>query len=64
MVIRGYEGIKARESSIPAAGKSRLSEAAERVIRLYEAWGRPEQVAEWKQRLGLADLPADIFAHP
>jgi aspartate-semialdehyde dehydrogenase len=37
-----------RETKIPAQGKPRLSEAAERVVRLYEAWDRPEQAAEWK----------------
>ena len=35
-----------------------------RVIRLYEAWGRPDKAAEWKVKLGLADLPADVFAPP
>jgi hypothetical protein len=48
---------------IPPQGKPRLPEAAERVIRLYEAWGKPEQAAAWKARLGLADLPADVFQH-
>jgi hypothetical protein len=31
---------------------------------LYEAWGRPEQARAWKARLGLADLPDDVFARP
>ena len=62
LVVQGYEGIKAREAKIPGPGKSRLPEAAERVIRLYEAWGKLEQAASWKARLGLAELPADVFA--
>jgi len=33
-------------------------------VRLYEAWGKPEQAAMWKERLGMADLPADLFARP
>jgi hypothetical protein len=64
LVIQGYEGMKAREATIPKPGKSRLSEAAERPLRLYEAWGKPEKVAEWKLKLGLADLPTDVFARP
>jgi hypothetical protein len=39
----------------------RLSEAADRVLRLYEAWGQPEKATEWKLKLGLADLPGDAF---
>jgi hypothetical protein len=37
-------------------------EAAERVVHLYEGWGRPEKAAAWKARLGMPDLPADVFA--
>jgi hypothetical protein len=64
LVVQGYEGMKAREAKIPVPAKSRLTEAAERVVQLYEAWGQPEQAAAWKQKLGLADLPADAFARP
>jgi hypothetical protein len=34
------------------------------VVRLYEVWDKPEQAAAWKTRLGLADLPDDVFARP
>ena len=64
LIVAGYEGMKAREAQIPAPGKPRLAEAAERVVRLYEAWGKPEKAAAWKAKLGLADLPADVFARP
>ncbi len=63
-IIGGYEGMKARESKIPPTGKPRLLEAAERVVRLYQAWGKPAKVTEWKVKLGLADLPAEAFALP
>ena len=64
LILAGYEGMKGREAKIPAHGKLRLTEAAERVVRLYEAWGKPEKAAAWKAKLGLADLPADVFARP
>jgi eukaryotic-like serine/threonine-protein kinase len=63
-VLDGYEGMKARESRIPVPNRSRLREAAERVVRLYEALGRTEQAAAWKAKLGMPDLPADVFARP
>ena len=44
--------------------RSRLREAAERVIRLYEDWGKAEQAAVWKAKLGMPDLPADVFGSP
>jgi hypothetical protein len=62
LVLAGYEGLKARSARIPPAGRPRLVEAAVRVIRLYEAWARPDQAAAWKRKLGLTDLPADVFA--
>jgi hypothetical protein len=37
---------------------------AERIVRLYEGWNKPEQAAAWKPRFGLPDLPAEIFASP
>jgi serine/threonine protein kinase len=64
LVVPGYEGMKARETKIPATAKPRLLEAAERVIWLYEAWGKPEQATAWRARLGLTDLPKDAFAQP
>jgi tetratricopeptide (TPR) repeat protein/tRNA A-37 threonylcarbamoyl transferase component Bud32 len=64
LVVEGYEGMKAREAKIPAPRKSILSEAAVRVVRLYEEWGKPDQAADWKIKLGLRDLPADVFDRP
>jgi hypothetical protein len=51
LIISGYEGMKAREAKIPPPGRPRLTEAAERVVGLYEAWGKADKVAEWRARL-------------
>ena len=40
----------------------RLAGAAGRVVELYEAWGKPDLAARCRVELGLADLPADVFA--
>ena len=56
--------MKDRESRITAPDRFRLREAAVRVVRLYEAWGKPEQATEWKAKLGMPDLPAEVFARP
>ena len=53
LLISGYEGLKAREATIAAAGKPRLPEAGQRLVKLYDAWGKPEKAAEWRNKLGL-----------
>ncbi len=35
-----------------------------RVVRLFEEWDKPDRAAAWKARLGMSDLPADVFARP
>jgi hypothetical protein len=64
LVIAGYEGMKARESRIAVPDRSRLREAAERIVRLYEEWNKPGQAATWKAKLGMPDLPTEVFARP
>jgi hypothetical protein len=34
------------------------------VVQLYEGWGKTDQAKAWKEKLGFADLPADVFARP
>jgi serine/threonine protein kinase len=64
LVVQGYEGMKAREERIAAPERFRLREAAERVIRLYEACGKLDQATAWKAQLGMPDLPAKVFTRP
>jgi hypothetical protein len=52
LLISGYEGLKAREPQIPPPlGPHRVAEAGERIVRLYEAWGRPKLADEWRTKL-------------
>ena len=64
LIVPGYEGMKARELRIAMPDRPRLREAAERVIRFYEQWNKPDQATSWKARLGIPDFPADVFARP
>ena len=64
MVVEGYEGMKARESLMAVPQRPLLVEAAVRVVRFYEESGRARWAAAWKAKLGLTDLPADVFARP
>jgi eukaryotic-like serine/threonine-protein kinase len=64
LLIQGYDGMKARADRIGVPDMFHLREAAERIIRLYEDWGKRDQAAAWRTKLGMAVLPADVFAPP
>ena len=52
LLLRGYEGVKRREATIPEPfRKRRLSESLERLVRLYEAWDKPDEAARWRKAL-------------
>jgi tetratricopeptide (TPR) repeat protein len=51
LLLKGYEGLKAKTQKIPPPARARLPEAAERLVRLYEAWGKPTEAARWKKEL-------------
>jgi serine/threonine protein kinase/tetratricopeptide (TPR) repeat protein len=62
LIVGGYERLKACEGKIPAAAKARLNEAAERVVELYETWGKHDRAREWRSKLGVwPDIPAEPF---
>ena len=47
LLIDGYEALKAN----PSVPEVRRHEALERVVELYDAWGKPEQAAEYRALL-------------
>jgi serine/threonine protein kinase/DNA-binding SARP family transcriptional activator len=57
LLLAGYEGMKQREAKIPATAKKYLTEALERLVQLYDAWGKPEQAKAWRQKLEQAKTP-------
>jgi serine/threonine protein kinase len=46
LLIAGYEGIKARERTIP--NPARISESLDRIIQLYDVCGQPEKATAWR----------------
>jgi len=62
LILAGYEGLKARAASILPQGRQRLPEAAQRVVKLYQARRKPEKAADRRKRLGLAkERPHNVF---
>jgi tetratricopeptide (TPR) repeat protein len=54
LLLDGYKGMKQREADIPPEGKIRLTQAVERLVKLYETLERPDEAAKWR-----ALLPAE-----
>jgi Tfp pilus assembly protein PilF len=51
LLLQGYEGMNQREAKIPPEKKAQLPEALDRLVQLYDAWGKPEKAAPWRAKL-------------
>ena len=52
LLLEGYEGLKARAGDVPMRAKNNLPDATERLVKLYDAWGKVEDAARWRRVLG------------
>ena len=50
-LLTGYEGMKARMATIPAPEQHCLTEAAEQLVKLYEALDKKDEAAKWRKEL-------------
>jgi tetratricopeptide (TPR) repeat protein len=48
LLLKGYQGMKEREKTIPPLGRVRLAEAVDRLIELYIATNKPDEVKKWR----------------
>jgi hypothetical protein len=48
LLLKGYEGMKRREKAIPPQASTRLPEALDRLIELYTATNKPDDVKKWQ----------------
>src|SRR5262249_34380289 len=51
LLLAGYQGMRQREAKVPKAGKVRLTEAAARLVQLYEALGNEAEAGRWQKEL-------------
>lgn len=51
-MLKGYEGMKQREKTIPPQAGVRLTEALDRLVELYTATEKPEDVKKWQAERG------------
>jgi eukaryotic-like serine/threonine-protein kinase len=58
LLLHGYEGMKAREKTILPQGATRIPEALDRLIELYTATNKPDEVKKWKAERAKYPKPA------
>jgi non-specific serine/threonine protein kinase/serine/threonine-protein kinase len=58
LLLDGYEGMRQRASTIPELARARLTEGLERIVQLYDAWGKKDQAAPWRKNLEEARKPS------
>ena len=53
LLIESCQGLEQRQASLSPHlnAPRRITESLERLVQLYDAWGKPAQAAEWKQKL-------------
>ncbi len=51
LLLSGYQGLKQREQTIPSQDKLRLTAALERLVKLYERWGKVDTAIKWRREL-------------
>ncbi|HLN27317.1 MAG TPA: tetratricopeptide repeat protein [Gemmataceae bacterium] len=50
LLLAGYEGMKQREARIPSSNKLHLAEVMERLVQLYDTWGKKDKASEWREK--------------
>ena len=51
LLLAAYDGLKKRKDAIPPQERSRIIEACQRLVKLYEAWGKDDLAAKWRKEL-------------
>ena len=53
LLVESCQGLQEHQASLPACHNPprRIKESLERLVHLYDAWGKPAKAAEWKEKL-------------
>jgi eukaryotic-like serine/threonine-protein kinase len=51
LLVSGYEGLVQRQATVPADNLTLVVPAGQRIVELYESWGKSEKAAEWRQKV-------------
>jgi hypothetical protein len=50
LLLEGYQGIAVRKDQIDAQDRCDVDPSRERIVQLYQAWGKPSKVAERRKK--------------
>ena len=59
LLLEGYQGMKRHETRVEVSVRICVTEAAESIVRLYEATNHPEKARSWREKLPAGKRPAD-----
>ena len=59
LLLESCQGLQQRQASLSPHlnAPRRITESLERLVQLYEAWGKPTQAAEWNKKLATFQQP-------
>jgi eukaryotic-like serine/threonine-protein kinase len=52
LLLSGYAGMESRQATIPFELRYALERSGNWIVQLYRNWGKPDQAAEWVEKLG------------
>ena len=64
LLLAGYEGAKKHTSQVSPRGRSNLMSTLERLVRLYDAWDKPDEAAKWRKELEAQKTAAEPAVKP
>jgi len=64
LLLKGYEGMKQREKTIPPQGSTRIPEALDRLIELSTAMKKPDEVKKYQELRAKYPAPKEVAPKP
>ncbi len=64
LLVKGYEGMKRREKTIPPPAATRLPDALDRLIELHTATTKPDEVKTWRAERAKYPTPPELAPPP
>jgi len=55
-LLPGYDELLHWKAAIPVGGGRAQEQIGKWIVRLYEAWGKPEKAAEWRGRMAATPI--------
>jgi serine/threonine protein kinase/tetratricopeptide (TPR) repeat protein len=60
LLLSGYQGMLQRKTTIPWERRPALQNGAERILQLYESWGKSEKAVPWRKKLQMTSTAAHL----